>query len=212
MKSTFMEQLETRDGFMVPKTDRVCFPAVVKTLPDLQQAIDLCPKRRVAVQAGGNVGVWPVRLACHFDVVHSFEPDPLNFRCLVMNAPLNVICQQAALVARPSMGCIGLSYEEGNIGATETSYALPIRTIPTITIDSLSLDYCDLIYLDIEGDEAGAFEGAVKTIRRHQPVIGFEDKGVKGSMPGALVERLARDFGYKVAARPNRDVIMVPVA
>ena len=37
-----------------------------RDLPELEQVIALTPQHRVAVQAGGNLGLWPKRLAQDF--------------------------------------------------------------------------------------------------------------------------------------------------
>jgi FkbM family methyltransferase len=208
MSNSFEDRTEIRMGYHVPKGDRVCFKATLRTLPDLLQAVALCPERRIAIQAGGNVGVWAKELAYVFETVYSFEPDPLNVRCLVLNTPDNVICQQAALTSGVYDGCVDLDRQPGNIGAHETNWSR-VGRYPSVAIDSLALECCDLIYLDIEGDELGAFKGASHTIAEHRPVVAFEDKGVKGTSKGQIEQWLEKEFGYEVVARPNRDVIMV---
>jgi hypothetical protein len=40
---------------------------------------------KVAVQAGGNCGMQVVKFAEFFENVYTFEPDPINFNCLVNN-------------------------------------------------------------------------------------------------------------------------------
>lgn len=202
----FIERVEQRDGFLVPRNDNVCFSACMKTLPDLALAVSHCAQKRIAVQAGGNVGVWARGLAHEFATVYSFEPDPLNFRCLTSNTPDNVVCLQAALSAGSQETPCTLKSIPGNIGAHETNRG-EIGVYPSMQIDELHLPGCDLIYLDIEGDELSAFFGAFSTIAKFSPVIGFEDKGVKGTVKGEVADFLA-GLGYKVIATPNRDVIM----
>ena len=162
----------------------------------------------VAVQAGGNVGLWPKRLAIEFEEVHTFEPDGLNFRCMERNVTEeNITYYKAALGARA--GKIGLKYRKENTGAHQV---LGNGDIPMITIDSLNLDGCDLIYLDIEGYEYFALHGAEKTIEKFHPVIVVEYNPVlfEKFMVGKndIADFLSR-FGYVNTKKMNRDLIFI---
>lgn len=180
------------------------------TVDDIPIAVAYCRARRIAVQAGGNCGVWPRRMAEMFDTVYTFEPDAQNFTALAVNTAdlSNVIRFQAALGDAPDF--VDLERHTINCGA---HYIDGSGVIPVMRIDDLALPACDLMYLDIEGYEFKALHGAVKTITEHRPVIAVEDKGLSdkyGTPQGAIEEWLARDFGYRVAERVRKDVIMVP--
>jgi hypothetical protein len=41
----------------------------LRHVQSLEWAIAACPERRVAIQAGGNIGLWPKRLAESFEQV-----------------------------------------------------------------------------------------------------------------------------------------------
>lgn len=126
--------------------------------------------RRVCIQAGGNLGLYPSFLSNIFDIVYTFEPDPLNFFCLVNNCQSdNIIKLQAALgdtsrliqVRRNSMSNVGMhQVDEADIGM-----------IPQFTIDQLNIPMVDAIFLDVEGYEIKVLMGALETIKKHQPVI-----------------------------------------
>ena len=194
------------NGFQWPERDVHCRQVVFNTTRDMEHALNLCTEMNVCVQAGGNAGVWPAWLAEHFHTVYTFEPDPENFRCLVQNVPENVITLQAAL--GNNHGTIALSGDPANCGAYFVEGEGPI---PTLQIDDLHLPACDLIVLDIEGMESMALDGARDTIRRHRPVLLYEDKGLSrryGVEKGEIEERMA-GLGYKVAHRIHRDVILV---
>ncbi len=198
-----------RNGFWWPADDAWCHKVAHVELDDLSAAVDLTVRREVAVQAGGNVGVWADHLARQFGRVETAEPDALNYHCLARNVPSNVRHRQAGYGDRPKRA--GMSLVAGNAGA---HYIDGAGGIEIITIDSLALEACDLICLDVEGYEPLALRGAEATIRKYRPVVMFEEKGLSeryyGIPPGSS-ERwvLALGLGYDVARRVRKDVIMV---
>lgn len=165
--------------------------------------------RKVVVQAGACVGLFPRLLAAHFDEVYTFEPDDENFECLTRNcAGIENIRYQKAVLG-PDLSTASLNRVEGSCGSHHVCGA---GDIPMATIDSLKLDACDLIALDIEGYERHALEGAVETIKRFRPVIVCEDKGLSeryGHKTGAVAEFLAQ-YGYGEVDHIGRDVVFSP--
>lgn len=197
-------------GYLWPAADPKAPRLSRVTVDDIAVALNYCRDRRVVVQAGGNCGVWPRRMAEMFGVVYTFEPDAQNFTALAVNTAdcANVIRFQAALGDAP--GFVDLERNTVNCGAHYVSGAGPI---PVMRIDDLGLSACDLIYLDIEGYELKALFGAARTILMHRPVIAFEDKGLSekfGTSQGVIEVWLADSFSYRVAERVRKDVIMVP--
>ena len=194
-------------GYYWPARDRDCRAVVFDSVVDLEPALALTEGRAVALQAGGNCGVWPAYLAREFDQVFTFEPDTDNYACLRQNVPENVTHGRAALGAEP--GFVGMTKFGNNIGA---HYISGPGDIPVLTIDGLNLPALDLLCLDVEGYELKALQGAARTIGQFCPVIQFEDKGLSdkyGTPQGAAVTWLEA-MGYRVAERIKRDVLMVP--
>lgn len=200
-------------GLLWPEHDTACAAVVFDTIPDMDLALRYVKGWEVAVQAGGNMGVWALALARHFQRVITFEPDPTNFTALSWNTAqeTSILALPFALGERSGGWCSTETppREDNNAGAVRLSQG---NTVPVTSIDSLNLQDCDLIYLDIEGYELHAIRGAAETIRAFQPVVAFEDKGLsrhygveKGKAEAYLI-----DLGYRVVARPHRDVIMVP--
>jgi FkbM family methyltransferase len=186
------------DGLWWPDFDARCRNAVVsECAAAMPVVLPLVKEKRVCVQAGGNVGVYPLALAKVFDHVITFEPDADNFDCLAENVALeNVILNYAALGATAGM-CGILRIDTDNCGSHKT---LPGTVVPVQTIDSLSLDQCDLIWLDIEGAEADAIQGALATIEKFSPIIVLEEKGLgpKADIPGySRVMRIGNDTVYR---------------
>ena len=191
------------DGWLWPAKDQNCHRAVFD-LTGIEKVLPLVGGNSVCVQAGGNCGVWPKELSRHFATVYTFEPDWANFQCLVRNCDeRNIVKMQAALgVPR---GPIRLLGRDENCGA---HYVGGHGVIPVISVDSLYLTACDLIYLDIEGYEPLALQGAEQTIEKYRPVIALENKGHtdRYGVSQAGLEQLMQRFGYARIGTYKRDV------
>jgi FkbM family methyltransferase len=192
-------------GLLWPATDVGAAAVLFAGVADLAVAYRHCREFNVAVQAGGNCGIWPKDLGKKFRVVYTFEPDPMNFRCLCANAPAeNVFKFNAGLGA--GHRTTSLLLRPDNVGAHQIGGA---GDIPMLRIDDLALAACDLICLDVEGFELNALIGALETIERFQPTIVVEDKGVAGVKQGQVVSWLVHGMGYSVAEKVSKDVILV---
>lgn len=205
----FAEQTHLVRDMIWPKIDQHCKDVVFDSPIDMERAYAHCRGFDVAVQAGGNCGVWPKAMSAKFAAVYTFEPDPLNFYCLVRNAPqANVFKFNAALGnARKT---VELNREAANVGAHAVAGE---GRIPVLSIDDLGLTQCDLIYLDIEGYELAAICGAFRTIKTCKPVIAFEDKGLSvayGVELGEAARYLEDAHRYRRIDQVGNDTIMVP--
>ncbi len=153
--------------------------------------------RRVCIQAGGHVGVWPYLLADVFERVYTFEPDARSYHCLAQNCGGRVVAEHAALGR--AQGMVGTEMVQAdNRGAVRV---VPGADVSCVTIDSLGLEV-DLIYLDVEGGERDALLGAKATIERCQPVIGIEIKFGRDALD------LLKEWGYRVIGRSHNDVLL----
>jgi len=162
--------------------------------------------RKVCIQAGGNWGLWPLRLASMFETVYTFEPDHACFTALVANCreKENVITIQA-----------GLGYNRALVGLWRDVDTTGSQTVdrpgiyPIFRVDDLALPKCDLIYLDIEGMEMDAVMGAQDTLARCKPIIIFEE--TKKYDVGSQVRKvLESHFRYFQLGTIGRDVVMGP--
>lgn len=190
------------DGDLWPSKDRHCRESLRHAISDVDVWLAHTPKRGLAVQAGGNVGMVPRKLSQFFDKVVTFEPDGLNFHCLQHNAPM-VEAHPFALGAQAEQK--GLAKDPLNCGA---HYLADGGAIPVIPLDCMELSP-DLLQLDVEGYELEALKGAEQTIARSSPTIVLELKGLGeryGYADQDVVAWLAAR-GYQEAARAGRDVV-----
>jgi len=199
-------------NFWWPDNDKDCHPAVLKEVYKIDLLDKYLTHKRVVVQAGGNVGVFPRKLATQFEAVYTFEPHPENYECLEDNCPEeNIFMENAALGNDNKMIRVGSSRKDldNNCGAYQV---LGEGDVPTVRIDDLNLPNCDLIYLDIEGYELFALQGGAETIEEFHPVIVIENKQLPLMYdvdPDEVIEYLVAKFGYKVAEKVQKDVILV---
>lgn len=173
----------------------------------LDEAIALCPQHQTAVQAGGNVGLWPRRLAEVFQRVITFEPHTESRECLTVNVPESVEVHTEALGMFASRGRM----QSHKLGQHTLESGDEVSIIP---LDALHLTDVDLMQFDIEGYEWFALYGAVDTIRRCSPVIQVELKrhGARYGMTDTQVETFLEVLGYTRAATVDRDVVFARAA
>lgn len=149
--------------------------------------------RKVMVQAGGCMGMYPRLWAEHFEAVYTFEPDPINFYCLVANCPSDRIVKvQAALSDTAGLGTLG-SAPDFNAGFARLQPELPGATL-MLRLDDLQLPRLDALQLDCEGHEARIIAGATETIARCRPVICVE-------APDAVFRAAFEALGYVEVGR-----------
>ena len=138
----------------------------------LSRVYAFCEQRRTVIQAGGNVGVFPAKLAPVFQRVITVEPDARNYVALVANTAhlVNVESYRAAFGAESSTASVH-QIDPGNSG---TCSIVDGSDFPVYPIDALGVQDCDLLLLDVEGYELFALQGAIETIQRSWPVIVVE--------------------------------------
>jgi FkbM family methyltransferase len=149
------------------------------------------------IQAGGNVGVYAIELVKLFNNVHTFEPDPVNARCLWRNIlHIDGIDARQAALGDMIGRCKTVEVWPNNCGAHRIVEAL--EGTPVLTIDSIACEP-DVIWLDVEGYELQALKGAERTLLEYKPMVITEEKElgkVYGYDDAAIADYLAL-FGYK---------------
>lgn len=178
-----------------------CLSFVHRGLTDMDITIALCKQRRVCVQAGGHAGLWPMRLAEFFQVVYTFECEPLLCECIRRNCKdiPNVMISDKALGA-----FVGEVKMLGAVSAGSWSISeLGKHTVQQTTIDAMQLKRCDAIFLDVEAYEVEALTGARETIKRCRPVIHVEEL----PRSKAAIQRHMKELGYVAHKAVHSDVV-----
>lgn len=193
------------NGFYFPGNDEEGSRSAFATLPHLDAALEFVKDFHICVQAGGNAGVWPKRLAKLFKVVYTFEPDPVNFGYLYLNVTDRNVYKFPAALGN-EYGNVDMVRFPANCGA---NYVQGGGYTPVMRIDDLCLPACGLIQLDVEGMELQALMGARQTILNYRPVLMVEMKQ-QGRRYGYEDEQLVEyieNLGYKEIAHHGRDHI-----
>lgn len=186
-----------------------------RDLPELEQVIALTPQHRVAVQAGGNLGIWPKRLAQSFATVYTFEPASDLFALLQRNAPEpNIVKFQAALGERHELVRVERLRRDGKPRPAHEglTHITGPGVIPTLLVDDLNLPVCDLLLLDLEGWELYALRGARATLWRCRPVVCVEvnDHIREVGLTPEHVRDFLTAFDYRQVRRFVADDVWVP--
>lgn len=180
----------------------------------VDEAVRYCRGRVACVQAGGNIGIFPKRLAKLFTTVYTFEPAADLWPMLLHNAPEpNIVKFQASLGDERALVQVSRVRRDGKRHSHEgIGYTVPSGTIPTLLVDDLNLPVCDLVYLDIEGGELPALRGAVETLARCRPVLTVEinkSLGFVGLKPADVIGFLDEQ-GYRHERTMGSDQIFLP--
>lgn len=175
---------------------------------DMAKAYKYVGEFKLAVQAGGHCGIWPLALSQRFQHVVTFEPMADNFNCLLKNTEkaTNIESYNACLGREPTS--ISMRFNTKNTGGHK---GMPVLgDTPVVTIDGLQLPRCDLIVLDVEGMELPALIGGAKTIAAFSPVLMLEDCD-HGSRFGwgssAELHAYLKKLGYRVVEKVARDIV-----
>ena len=167
------------------------------------------------VDAGAHVGLYSIRLHKLFDMVHAFDPHPLNYATLRKNIEINHIrnikAYNVALWDREAK----LKLWQMHSIDTGTSVIADkvdkpyhrMYVVDAKPLDSFGLEDVRLIKIDVEGNAGAVLRGAAETIKRCKPIIqadihGEREKNEIESILGRLGYRHAFTLKYRGVGRP----------
>jgi FkbM family methyltransferase len=170
--------------------------------------------KNIMVQAGGNCGYLLSTFVSHFNVIYTFEPDPVNFYCLNQNVvSTNVIKMQCCLGNNSNTVNVSQLIRPERLHDIGGVHVAGSGFIPTIILDNLNLTDCNLIQLDVEGYEFNALLGAIETIKKFKPVLCIEfcEKWLnRYNTNSENIYNLLNKLNYKLAATHGVDKIFIP--
>ena len=183
---------------------------ILTEIPFLEEVLQYVRGRTSCVQAGGHVGIFPLRLAQEFQTVYTFEPDKENYRCIVENVKeyQNIIHHNVGLSDKEATVKFLIDKtpdgkdNSGSYFVEDGDYNLPSFEAYVIPLDSSGIDYVDFIQLDVEGHEYEVLKGGEKLIKTCRPIIQFE-ANIYSKKPIALLE----SWGYYMIIRGERDAV-----
>jgi FkbM family methyltransferase len=197
--------IRVRNGMYWPAFDHNPeggYRELMKGIGAVDVLVSLCDTKRVVFQAGGHVGLWPMRLARAFKTVYTFEPTPATYLCLKRNTvnTRNIVHMGSALGA--TVGVAKMRPTQ-SVGTWRVDDKEGYFEVPQTTIDAAQCREVDAIVLDIEGFEVEALKGAAETIAACHPIILVEE------LPRAAdgIRTHMRDLGYKLVREFGRDRI-----
>jgi FkbM family methyltransferase len=146
----------------------------------------------VAFDIGANAGYWTLPLAQISRRVIAFEPDPNMRGKLVHNLALNpglagkVAVREQAVSETSGEATLHIRrvvdgdalVNTGISSLISSTYLQSDCTVPTLALDDIAEEFDDarigFIKIDVEGAESLAIRGALRTLRRHAPLLHWE--------------------------------------
>lgn len=206
------EQMFFASGYWWPTGIKpTAVPHALRRAKTLQSVWPHIPRhrRRLAVQAGGMIGLYPLAMSQVFQRVVTFEPQVETFACLHRNTHhVGNIQRWNAALGDGSLDECGINRKSvGSHTVREDGHGTEIVTID----EFISGDCLDFLQLDLEGYEAKAVRGAIKSIKRFRPIIQLEWIGFTEHYGDSQDELMAllTGLGYqKVADIKGGDILL----
>jgi FkbM family methyltransferase len=134
------------------------------------------------IDVGANIGVHSVFYSSvigNEGEVYAFEPSHLNYFFLMTNLTLN-----SAFNVTPIKGAVGTKRplylplnrvtDETNHGALKTTdqdTGNEVERCAVFNLDDIQLDYCNLVKIDVEGNEADVLHTGTRLFSTHRPFV-----------------------------------------
>jgi FkbM family methyltransferase len=173
----------------------------------MQAALSHCTQFRTAIDIGGHVGTWSMRLAKQFERVFAFEPIERHRECFALNAP-SVALLPYALGDKDGTAKLakGVKSTGDTCISPDGEYSAEVKRL-----DDFDIDKVDFIKMDCEGYELFVCRGGEQTIQKWHPVIIVEQKPGKAQSYGlgdTEAVKWLEERGYKLKGVIAGDYIL----
>lgn len=197
-------------AYFVPETDKTTMAHRFSTVWHIDLVLNYVKGRSRVIQAGGNLGQWPIHLAGHFKEVHAFEASPLNFQlmCLHTFSKDNIVRYPLALGKGPAR----VLFKDDPLNCEGSHIGEEGAPVNVVALDSIFDDGepVDLIALDVEGAEYDALRGAFDILRKKKPTLLIEFREFKReTFDHEDLHRYLLTLGYKHVDNAAKDRIYV---
>lgn len=144
-------------------------------LSEYKLAMSKVKHKRVAIDAGANLGIMSHRMVKDFEYVHAFEP--LFHEYLSKNVTadnLKVYPYAAGNEEKTETMRVGI-YRSGGSNIVKTKEDDQVyKDVKVVTIDSFNIKNVDFMKIDVEEYELYTLLGSVNTIKEFKPTILIE--------------------------------------
>lgn len=140
----------------------------------LRQAMEITgPPRGTFVDVGANIGTVVITaLALGFDRAVAVEPGPENARLLRANLALNGMQDRCRVVEAAATNAIGaVSLKLNKQGGGRNAIAPGGIEVAGVTLDSLAVEDPGMVWLDVQGHEGHALDGASALLAYRAPLV-----------------------------------------
>lgn len=161
------------------------------------------------LDCGAFVGGFSMSVAGMAGAVYSFEPAPLNVRCLKENAdqfsnihviPAGLGSKATQMELKLSRSNVKHSFLKPDVGGTGKTVSVDVTTIEKF-VRNASLDSLDFVKIEAEGFEIEVFEG-LGSLRPSRIAIDVSpERG--GESPERFLREALISRGYEVRTRKN---------
>lgn len=164
--------------------------------------------KRTCLDIGANIGNHSLFFSDFFDSVLSFEPNPITFKVLSINADLVKNIIPINIGASDIKRQVTVRHNAYNSGATMIENDGPVLSGNDDTLVQFNLDRfddylssdilsnVDFIKLDVEGHELFALNGLRNALTINNPVVAFECSEEEFSNGTTPVMNLLKSYGY----------------
>lgn len=198
------------------------FPILDEQIDAVLEAIShVNGNQHMCVQAGGCFGMYPIRLAYHFNNVATFEPFEKNHAAMLMNfmhhPDLDIVKKivPRAFALYDTQTMLRMEYPRPQDRAVSNGAMRCTDErgeVPSASLDLFQFpETVDLIWLDVEGMELRALIGAQDTIKEQRPVVVIEERDFPWQKNYSMTPaQWLEARGYRRFGKTHADAIFVP--